>query len=242
MTAAAFFDVDGTVVRSNIVMYLYHYRRDRLRGPARAAWTAWFLAKCPVFWIVDQFSRPAFKQWFYTHYRGVDAADFRAWCDETYRTITRPRVYPGALDAIDAHRAAGRRVILVTGGIEQTVAPLARDLGVDEFISNRLEEEDGRFTGRLDKWSLAGEGKVQGILEQYPDVDLAESYAYGDSISDSNILSAVGHAVVVNPGGQMQIRAKREGWPVERWSTDDPRQPPPPAEAPATEQEAKAKP
>ncbi len=225
MTAAAFFDVDGTVVRSNIVMYYYHYRRDRLAAPWRQLWAAYFIAKCPAFWIVDQFSRPVFKRWFYMHYRGVDAADFRAWCDETYERITRPRIYPRALDAIAEHRAAGRRVILVTGGIEQTVAPLARDLGVDDFVSNKLEEKDGRMTGRLEKWSLAGEGKVKAIKELFPDVALAGSYAYGDSISDSNILSAVGHGVVINPGAPMQLRAKKEGWPVKRWSTDDARQP-----------------
>ena len=201
-------------------MYYYHYRRARLGPLGRALWSAWFIAKCPAFWIVDQFSRPVFKRWFYTHYAGVDAADFRAWCDETYERITRPRIYPGALEAIAEHRAAGRRIVLVTGGIEQTVAPLARDLGVTEVVSNRLEESDGRFTGRLEKWSLAGMGKVDAIRELFPDVDLARSYAYGDSISDSNILSAVGHGIVVNPGAPMQLRAKKEGWPVMRWSTD----------------------
>ena len=37
---AAFFDVDGTLVRSNIVMYYYRWRLHNLKGLRRKAWAA----------------------------------------------------------------------------------------------------------------------------------------------------------------------------------------------------------
>ena len=109
------------------------------------------------------------------------------------------------------------KVILVTGGIEETVAPLARDLEVDGFLSNHLEVSDGRFTGRLVGTPLAGEGKVRALRDRWPDIDMEGSFAYGDSVTDSNILSAVGNPVVINPGIPFRMRASRLGWTVERW-------------------------
>jgi HAD superfamily hydrolase (TIGR01490 family) len=214
---AAFFDVDGTLVRSNIVMYYFLYRLHALQGIRRALWAAAFSCKAPFFWIVDQFSRHVFKRWFYSHYGGVDATDFKQWCEETYAEITRPRIFSGGKEAIERHRKEGRQIFLVTGGIEETVAPLARDLEVDGFLSNHLEVSDGRFTGRLVGTPLAGEGKVKAIRDRWPDIDMDGSFAYGDSVTDSNILSAVGHPVVVNPGVPFRVRASRLGWTVESW-------------------------
>jgi HAD superfamily hydrolase (TIGR01490 family) len=209
--------VDGTLVRSNIVMYYFLYRLDRLKGWRRSAWAASFAWKAPLFWTVDQFHRTTFKRWFYRHYAGVRADDFRAWCEETYPRITEPRIHPRGLRAIDEHRSAGRKILLVTGGIEETVAPLARAVQADGFLSNRLEVHDGRFTGRLIGTPLAGAGKVEAIRKSWPEIDLSGSYAYGDSISDSPILSAVGHPVVVNPGAPLRLRSRKAGWPIECW-------------------------
>ena len=79
---------------------------------------------------------------------------------------------------------------------------LARVLGMDGGIGTRYEvDADGRFTGELDGPFVYGEGKVEAMrrFAAEHDIDLAESYAYSDSVSDLPMLRAVGNPVVVNP-------------------------------------------
>lgn len=215
---AAFFDVDGTVTRTNIVMYYFLYRRHSLKGLRRLLWTLLFSIKCVGFLVADLISRPAFNHWFYRSYGGIDAGDFRAWAEDAFDAVTKPRIFPGAEQSIQEHQEAGHKVVFVTGSIEETVMPLARHLGVQTVIANRLEEEDGRFTGRLIGGAIAGEAKV-GVMKDAagPDVDMPGSFAYSDSLSDLAMLTAVGHPVAVNPSPQLRAKALRAGWPVERW-------------------------
>ncbi|MCZ6602848.1 MAG: HAD-IB family hydrolase [Planctomycetota bacterium] len=218
--SAAFFDVDGTVTRTNIVMYYFRYRRETLRGFSRVAWLAGFSLKCCGFLVVDWISRPAFNRWFYQSYTGIDAEHFRAWAAEAFEKITKPLIFPAAEAKIREHQATGERVVFVTGSIEETVLPLARHLGVEDVIANRLEEKDGRFTGRLLGGAMAGDAKVEAMRSVDSDIDLSRSYAYSDSLSDIAMLEAVGHPVAVNPSPQLRLQAQRAGWPIEKWPTN----------------------
>ena len=214
---AAFFDVDGTITRTTIVLYYFLYRRQTLSGFRRTLWVVGFSLKCLGFLAADLVSRPAFNHWFYKSYRGIDAEAFRTWADETFDTITKPRIYPEAEEAIREHRAKGERIVFVTGGIEETVAPLARYLEVEDVIANHLEVKEGRFTGRLVGDAIAGEAKVGAMEAAVEGLDLSKSFAYSDSITDKAMLSAVGHAIAVNPGLPLKLKARRAGWPIERW-------------------------
>jgi HAD superfamily hydrolase (TIGR01490 family) len=217
MGSAAFFDVDGTVTRTGIVLYYLAYRRSTLKGLRRLLWSAGFAVKCAGFGIVDLFSRPGFNRWFYRSFRGIPVEPYEEWCQDAFREITRPRIFPGAAEEIRAHREAGRKVILVTGSPEQIMRPLADHLGAEGVIANRLEVEGGRFTGRLSGGAVAGGRKVDLMRDFSPDVDLADSFGYSDSITDLPMLQAVGHPVAVNPGPLLGPHARRAGWPIKVW-------------------------
>ena len=96
------------------------------------------------------------------------------------------------------------------------MSPLARHLGVSHIMHTHLEEQDGRFTGRVIDPICFGEGKVywlQQFIEQER-IDLARSHFYTDSITDLPLLELVGHPHVVNPDPLLYRIASRRRWPV----------------------------
>jgi len=131
-----------------------------------------------------------------------------------------PRVYPQMLDEVYAHQDAGRATFIVSAAGNGVVEPLAAVLGLDGGIGTSYEiGEEGTFTGRLDGPFVYGPGKVE-AMEAFAaehGIDLAESFAYSDSLSDLPMLRAVGNPVVVNPDPSLAELAREEGWQTMRF-------------------------
>jgi phosphoserine phosphatase len=116
---------------------------------------------------------------------------------------------------MELHRARGRRVFIVSSSPEEVVRPLAERLGDVEVIATRVEIEDGRYAGRL-AFYCYGPNKAVAIREvaDRDGIDLGESYAYSDSITDLPMLEAVGHPVAVNPDRDLRRVATERGWRI----------------------------
>ena len=131
-----------------------------------------------------------------------------------------PRVYPQMLEEVYAHQDAGRATFIVSAAGNGVVEPLAGVLGMDGGIGTRYEVDgDGAFTGRFDGPFVYGRGKVE-AMEAFAaehEIDLGESYAYSDSLSDLPMLRAVGHPVAVNPDPALAEIAGDEGWEMMRF-------------------------
>lgn len=130
-----------------------------------------------------------------------------------------PRVYPQMLDEVNSHQDAGRATFIVSAAGNGVVEPLAAVLGMDGGIGTRYEIADGSFTGRFDGPFVYGPGKVE-AMEAFAaehGIDLAQSFAYSDSLSDLPMLRAVGHPVVVNPDPALAEIAREEGWQAMRF-------------------------
>ncbi|MDO7868488.1 HAD family hydrolase [Nocardioides jiangxiensis] len=134
---------------------------------------------------------------------------------ETLHNIVDPMVYDEAVSLIEEHHAAGRDVIIVsTSGVEM-VGPIGAMLGADDVVATRLAVEDGKYTGEIEYYAYA-ETKAEAIRElaEQRGYDLAQCYAYSDSITDAPMLSAVGHGYAVNPDKELRKLAVKEGWPI----------------------------
>src|SRR5215204_2521731 len=131
-----------------------------------------------------------------------------------------PRIYPQMLDEVRTHQDADRPTFIISAAGNDLVEMLARVLGMEGGIGTRYEVDgDGRLTGRIVEPFVYADGKVtaiRGFAEEH-DIDLGESWAYSDSVSDLPMLRAVGHAVVVNPDGPLLEIARQEGWQVMRF-------------------------
>ncbi|RYV49386.1 HAD family hydrolase [Pengzhenrongella frigida] len=146
---------------------------------------------------------------------GWDVAQVSQIVAETLHELIDPTVYAEAVALIEEHHAAGREVVIVSASGAEIVEPIAAVLGADRVIATRMTVADGRYTGEIDFYAY-GENKAAAIRELADDVglDLAVSYAYSDSITDTPMLAAVGHAFAVNPDRALRRIAASNGWGV----------------------------
>ena len=148
--------------------------------------------------------------------KGWDQAKVMALVRETLTEVIEPIVYEEALDLIDSHRSEGHRVFIVSASPFEIVTPLAQYLGVESTISTRAEiDDEGRYTGGVEFYAY-GPYKADALRELAvtDGIDLAESFAYSDSITDLPMLEAVGHPVVVNPDRELRRIALERGWEI----------------------------
>ncbi len=126
-------------------------------------------------------------------------------------------VQPYAYHAFAEHRAAGRPVVLATTTPYDLVKPFADALGLDGVVATRYGVAgDGTYDGTIDGHFVWSTGKLAAVREwaDAHGVDVAESWAYSDSVYDVPLLSAVAHPVAVNPDPRMTLVAAARRWPV----------------------------
>jgi HAD superfamily hydrolase (TIGR01490 family) len=220
--AGAFFDVDGTLTKSDIFRDLVAFRRAQ--QPSLA-----FDASIPLrglaLLLLDLVDRAAVNRLTYSWYAGSRRENLEGWALAFQQGPGLRRCFPRMLDVLAAHARRGDRIVFVTGAVDAIVAPLprvlARHLGIDSLADTRieairLEEQDGVFTGRLRDEPLAGDAKAQRVraMAREEGIDLPSSYAYGDSIADAPMLGVVGRPCAVRPDIRLRRLARRRGWPV----------------------------
>jgi HAD superfamily hydrolase (TIGR01490 family) len=214
--AMAFYDLDGTLISSNVVtQYAFFVRKHPSRVAAAIRYAA-LLASAPALIAIDACSRKAFNRVFYRAYRGMRRDWLLDLAGELFETVVRPAIFPGAKALVEADRARGLRTVLVTGSPDFALGPVASYFGFDDVISNRLLFEDGSATGGIAPPVIAGKEKVTAMLElsRARGAEPSASRAYSDSFSDVSMLEAVGRPSAVNPDRRLKRIARDRGWPV----------------------------
>jgi len=214
--SAAFYDVDGTLIKINIVHAFAFYAQRHASLAVSAKNTVKTALSIPVFWAADKLSRKWFNEIFYRSYEGASEDRLVVLSEELFEDVIQPNIYPRAKELIEESRRAGVRQVLVSGALDFTMKPLARYLGADDLIANKLEFVDHYATGKLEKPFVAGATKAD-IMRAYAKqhgVDLAESWAYSDSFSDYAMLAVVGHPTACNPDLRLRSMARSYDWPV----------------------------
>ena len=217
--AVAFFDVDGTLLKSTIVHYYIWIRSARMPFLLKSFWLIGFLPKTIYYLILDSISRSRFNKVFYRNYRGMGVTEIKALSTEMFETSLRPKIFSEAVSQIQEHKEERTTVVLVTGSLDFIVQPIADYLGVDAVLAPQLREENGRFTGELTTEPLIGEEKAKAVRRyaNQHEISLEESYAYGDSQSDLPLLACVGNPVAVNPSKALRQKALASGWEIHEW-------------------------
>ncbi|MCW5958819.1 MAG: HAD-IB family hydrolase [Pyrinomonadaceae bacterium] len=214
--AASFYDLEGTLVSTNLVHTLGFYARRQQGFFSTVKKSVGTLAKLPLFGATDLYSRNVFNEFFFRSYEGESEDRLRYFSEELFEEILKPAIFDGTPDLIKQSKKLGHRQIVITGALDFSVKPLCDYLGIDDFAANRLEFVNGYATGRLLPPVMASATKAKWIREyaEKHDINLSESYAYSDSISDLPMLSIVGHPVAVSPDFRLKQTALQHDWAI----------------------------
>jgi HAD superfamily hydrolase (TIGR01490 family) len=216
LAGAAFYDLEGTLVSTNLVHTLAFYagRQEGLFASFKKS-AATYLS-LPLFAVTDQYSRKVFNDLYFKRYKGQSEDRLRYFAHELFEEVIKPAVFPGTYELIDKSRKLGLRQVVITGALDVSVAPLMEHLGITEYVTNRLEFVNGMATGRLLPPVMAAATKASWIrtYTEREGISLSESYAYTDSMSDLPMLSIVGHPAVINPDMRLRQTALHHDWPI----------------------------
>jgi alcohol-forming fatty acyl-CoA reductase len=214
----AVFDMEGTIISSNVVESYVWTRFADLEPDDWPAELVSVFGRIPQYLMIDRRDRGDFLRTFFRRYEGASVEGVQALIDQHVAEFMLQKASPGGVRRIREHRAAGHRTIMITAAAEPFVRPFAPLF--DLLIGAELEERDGRYTGFMSQPPLVGEAR-SAWLRRYAlqeGVDLRHSYAYADSYSDLPLLRAVGNPVVVSPDSALYRHARRRRWPIEEWS------------------------
>lgn len=213
----AVFDLDGTITRHDtLVPYLLGYAR---RHPA-GLWRLWRLPFSLVHYLLGLSDRGRLKS---SLIRQVMLhalrADVEAWSDEFCRVRLPALVYPSALAAIERHRAAGDRLVLLSASVDLYVPAIGKALGFDETLCTGISWAGDRLEGRLTTPNRRDEEKrrcIEQLRARHPGAIIA---AYGNADSDFPHLLAVESPRIVNGSAATRRKAAALGLPVDDWRT-----------------------
>jgi HAD superfamily hydrolase (TIGR01490 family) len=213
---AAYFDVDGTLLSTNLLQPTFFYLANQatparsLGSLARAAW------KAPAMLAAELTDRRTFNELLYSTFEGITQDRLLGLADEAFDAVMKSAVYPHTRGLLDRHRQQGHEVVLVSGALDFLMTRLATHFGADTVIANKLEMRDGKATGGLQRPVVAGPEKSRLIREhaRAKGHDLGDCFGYSDSYSDVPMLSVVGHPAAVNPDLRLRQLARAYHWPI----------------------------
>ncbi len=214
----AAFDLENTLIASNVVESYSWLATRRLNTPERIRYVLRTLAEAPTLQAVDRKDRSDFLRFFYRRYEDAPVAQIAEDSQELLSNLILAKSFPAGLRRVREHRALGHRTILITGALDFAVEGL-RPL-FDEIVAAKMSvRPDGTYSGNMSQVPPTGETRAQ-ILADYCAAEglrLDESIAYADSSSDLPMLECVGFPVAVNPETRLAAIARKRGWLVEHW-------------------------
>ncbi|MBC2850439.1 MULTISPECIES: HAD family hydrolase [unclassified Cetobacterium] len=209
---AAFFDIDGTIYRNSLLTE--HFKK---------------LIKYELLDIreYELKVKDAFKKWDervgdYDRYleeitttyveaiKGL-SLQYNDFISDQVLELKGNRVYKFTRDMIRWHKSQGHKVIFISGSPDFLVSRMAEKWGADDFCGSVYHFEDGKLSGEISPmWDSKNKMiAINNFCEKY-DIDLSESYAYGDTNGDYSMLSLVGHPRAINPSRELLEKIKTD--------------------------------
>ena len=217
LTAAAFFDVDNTMMMGaslfwfarGLVARKYFGSRDMAR------WV-WQQAKFRIAGNESADDMRTIRENALAFAAGREVAEIVQAGEEIYDELMADRIWSGTRALAQQHLAAGQRVWLVTATPVELASIIAHRLGLTGALGTVSEVVGGRYTGRLVGELMHGEAKAEAVLAlaEREGLDLSRCTAYSDSANDLPMLSLTGTSIAVNPDTELRAAARARGWPI----------------------------
>ncbi|MGL5001146.1 MAG: HAD family hydrolase [Cetobacterium sp.] len=209
---AAFFDIDGTIYRNSLLTEhfkkLIKYELLDIReyeSKVKHAFTNWDER-------VGDYDR--YLEEITTSY--VDAIkglslQYNDFISDQVLELKGNRVYTFTRDMIKWHKDQGHKVIFISGSPDFLVSRMAKKWGADDYCGSIYHYEEGKLSGEISPmWDSKNKMiAINNFCEKY-DLNLAESYAYGDTNGDYSMLSLVGNPRAINPSKELLLKIKSD--------------------------------
>jgi HAD superfamily hydrolase (TIGR01490 family) len=221
-TAAAFFDVDNTMMRGASI---YYFARGLAARKLFTMRDLMMFTLGQAAFRVRGAENPdhigSAKEAALAFVAGQKVEDLVRLSEEIYDEVMADRIWHGTRALAQQHLDAGQQVWLVTATPVEVARVIARRLGLTGALGTVAETENGVYTGQLVGNLLHGPAKAEAVraLSEREGLDLARCSAYSDSVNDLPMLSVVAHPHAVNPDGQLRDHAKRSDWPIHDFRT-----------------------
>ena len=222
LTAAAFFDVDNTMVQgASIVHFARGLAARTYLNTSDLVDFAWKQLKFRVSGKESSNDVASGREKALSFIRGRSTAELARLGEEIYDEIISDKIWPGTRALAQMHLDAGQQVWLVTATPVELAQVIAKRLGLTGALGTVAESENGVFTGRLVGDILHGLGKAHAVrtLAVREGLNLKRCTAYSDSHNDVPMLSLCGTAVAINPDSDLRELAKNRGWEVRDFRT-----------------------
>ena len=214
--AAAFFDVDNTILRGSSSFLFGKSAFERKFFSRKDFWRfAWH--QFVFIWKGENNTKlSALKDRALALVEGQLVSDLQILVDEVYDKHIKLKLWPETVRLAKDHIKQGREVWLVTAAPQELGDVIAHELGLTGAIGTKVERKNGILTGKLVGKPIHGPQKRKAIVALAKDrnLSLKRSYAYSDSQNDLPMLTAVGHPVAVNPDKILTRYAKAADWPI----------------------------
>ena len=217
LTAAAFFDIDNTMMRGSSIFHLARglYARKILTSTDISGF-AWKAMKFAFSGHENLDDMASVTEAALELVKGRHVDEMRELGDGIYEEYMVNKLWPGTVALAQAHLDSGQRVWLVSATPIEIAEVIAERLGLSGAIATKSEQVNGRYTGRLAGPTMHGQVKADAVAElaAAQGLDLARCSAYSDSENDIPMLSLVGHPCAVNPDHKLRVHARTYGWQV----------------------------
>lgn len=215
--AAAFFDVDNTLIQgSSLILLAQGLFKKRFITLSELAPALRKQIRYRVSGSENADDIAEGREQALAIVKGKSVEELKQACREIVDNRMLQKSYADTIELASMHLAAGQQVWLVSATPVQIGQALAETLGFTGALGTVAEEEDGKFTGRLVGDILHGPGKKHAVaaLAALQQLDLSKCTAYSDSVNDLPMLEMVGSPVAVNPDRALRKHAKAQGWAI----------------------------
>ncbi len=222
LTAAAFFDVDNTMMMGASI---FHFARGlaarKYFTTSDLAGFAWQQIKFRVGGRESHSGVQSSREQALSFVAGKTVAEMNQVGEEIYDELMADKIWSGTRALAEMHLNAGQRVWLVTATPVELAAIISRRLGLTGALGTVAEHVDGVYTGRLVGDLLHGRAKAHAVraLAAREGLNLRRCTAYSDSSNDIPMLSVCGTAVAVNPDAGLPVVARARGWEIRDFRT-----------------------
>ena len=212
----ALFDLDGTLTwRDTLLPFLMGYLR---RHPRRVR-ALWRLPAALARYAAQDRDRGLLKSRVISMFMGGGSrADVDRCAEAFVDGMTRRRLRPAAMAALEAHRAAGDHLVLLSASPDLYVPRIGRALGFERTLCTEVQWQGDRLVGTLSTPNRRGEEKsrcLAWLRGQYPGLRIV---AYGNSASDVDHMRRADRALLVNGNAAARALARQWQIPTAEWT------------------------